>query len=81
QRSREPRDRRHRRTEAGRLIENPPHRCATGRIISCRHPGEGRDLTRSVNRTGEIPAFAGMTDEKRPLPTPKPSSRARPLGR
>jgi len=26
-----------------------------------RHPGEGRDLTLSSNRTGEIPAFAGMT--------------------
>jgi hypothetical protein len=26
-----------------------------------RHPGEGRDLTLSVYRTGEIPAFAGMT--------------------
>jgi hypothetical protein len=26
-----------------------------------RHPGEGRDLTLSVFRTGEIPAFAGMT--------------------
>jgi hypothetical protein len=28
-----------------------------------RHPGEGRDLTLSVCRTGEIPAFAGMTME------------------
>jgi len=28
-----------------------------------RHPGEGRDLTLSVCRTGEIPAFAGMTIE------------------
>jgi hypothetical protein len=26
-----------------------------------RHPGEGRDLTVSAGRTGEIPAFAGMT--------------------
>ncbi len=26
-----------------------------------RHPGEGRDLTFSSCRTGEIPAFAGMT--------------------
>jgi adenosine/AMP kinase len=26
-----------------------------------RHPGEGRDLTLTVFRTGEIPAFAGMT--------------------
>jgi hypothetical protein len=28
-----------------------------------RHPGEGRDLTLSVCRIGEIPAFAGMTME------------------
>ncbi|HMP44696.1 MAG TPA: hypothetical protein PKD99_06285, partial [Sphingopyxis sp.] len=26
-----------------------------------RHPGEGRDLDLSSCRTGEIPAFAGMT--------------------
>jgi hypothetical protein len=30
-----------------------------------RHPGEGRDLTLSVCRAGEIPAFAGMTDKGR----------------
>ncbi|MEQ8309543.1 MAG: hypothetical protein RIA72_02465 [Sphingopyxis sp.] len=30
-----------------------------------RHPGEGRDLTLTVDRTGEIPAFAGMTIELR----------------
>ncbi|BBB10444.1 sialidase [Sphingopyxis sp. EG6] len=29
-----------------------------------RHPGEGRDLNLAVLRTGEIPAFAGMTDEQ-----------------
>ena len=28
-----------------------------------RHPGEGRDLTVSSQCTGEIPAFAGMTEE------------------
>ena len=27
-----------------------------------RHPGEGRDLDLSQERTGEIPAFAGMTE-------------------
>jgi hypothetical protein len=26
-----------------------------------RHPGEGRDLTLSSERTGETPAFAGVT--------------------
>jgi hypothetical protein len=26
-----------------------------------RHPGEGRDLDLACQRTGEIPAFAGMT--------------------
>jgi hypothetical protein len=26
-----------------------------------RHPGEGRNLALTVLRTGEIPAFAGMT--------------------
>jgi hypothetical protein len=31
-----------------------------------RHPGEGRDLTLSVCRTGEIPACAGMTEKGRP---------------
>ena len=31
------------------------------RLIFHRHPGEGWDLTLSVYRTGEIPAFAGMT--------------------
>ncbi|SBV33220.1 protein of unknown function [uncultured Sphingopyxis sp.] len=28
-----------------------------------RHPGEGRDLTLAFRRTGEIPAFAGMTTQ------------------
>jgi len=26
-----------------------------------RHPGEGRDLDLAICRTGEIPAYAGMT--------------------
>jgi len=30
-------------------------------VFHLRHPGEGRDLTLSQRRTGEIPAFAGMT--------------------
>ncbi len=28
-----------------------------------RHPGGGRDLAGAVNREGEIPAFAGMTND------------------
>jgi len=31
------------------------------RIITLRHPGEGRDLDLALQCTGEIPAFAGMT--------------------
>jgi len=27
-----------------------------------RRPGEGRDLNLAARRTGEIPAFAGMTE-------------------
>jgi hypothetical protein len=27
-----------------------------------RHPGEGRDLDGALQRHGEIPAFAGMTE-------------------
>ncbi len=30
-------------------------------LFQFRHPGEGRDLTLTIFRTGEIPAFAGMT--------------------
>jgi hypothetical protein len=30
-----------------------------------RHPGEGRDLIVPVECTGEIPAFAGMTEHMR----------------
>jgi hypothetical protein len=37
-------------------------RVGSGRSF-IRHPGEGRDLLLSVYRTGEIPAFAGMTME------------------
>ena len=33
------------------------------RTSNYRHPGEGRDLSLSVYRTGEIPAFAGMTNK------------------
>ncbi|WP_235211548.1 hypothetical protein, partial [Sphingopyxis sp. LC363] len=36
-----------------------------------RHPGEGRDLVLSVYRTGEIPAFAGMTVKLMTAPHPK----------
>jgi hypothetical protein len=48
-----------------------------------RHPGEGRDLTLSVFRTGEIPAFAGMTNKGKPgidptLAIPPASSTPRP---
>ena len=56
--------------------------CLCANVIECRipticgslfhrHPGEGRDLTLSVCRTGEIPAFAGMTDKGRPGIHPK----------
>jgi hypothetical protein len=32
-----------------------------GNFSNYRHPGEGRDLAFAFHRTGEIPAFAGMT--------------------
>jgi hypothetical protein len=31
------------------------------RLARFCHPGEGRDLALALLRTGEIPAFAGMT--------------------
>jgi hypothetical protein len=31
------------------------------RIITLRHPGEGRDLAGALQSKVEIPAFAGMT--------------------
>ena len=31
-------------------------------LSSDRHPGEDRDLTGAIEREGEIPAFAGMTN-------------------
>jgi hypothetical protein len=38
-----------------------------------RHPGEGRDLDLSAERTGEIPAFAGMMMMlPPPCPSPQP---------
>jgi hypothetical protein len=49
------------RTESGEGLK--PTDC---RPLFKRHPGEGRDLTLSVCRTGETPAFAGMTDKGRP---------------
>jgi hypothetical protein len=51
----------------------PPHGFATGRIYRIVIPAKGvqrhvtlkHDLILSVYRTGEIPAFAGMTNRER----------------
>ncbi|MFZ5725931.1 MAG: hypothetical protein ACOY4C_05920 [Pseudomonadota bacterium] len=44
-----------------------------------RHPGEGRDLTLSGYRTGEIPAFAGMTEKGKAGIHPKTAIRHKKL--
>jgi hypothetical protein len=35
-----------------------------GPTLLRRHRGEGRDLSLADGRTGEIPAFAGMTEKR-----------------
>ena len=49
-------------TDIPRNPDRPPPNQIVIPYHQPRHPGAGRDLTLSPCRTGEIPAFAGMTD-------------------